>query len=279
MISQQEDEINNLLRQAKEEEAAARLAAQKAAEEAAAKKAAEEKAAARAQYLGRSDRRPQRTFRSRQPRYFKIKIQTRPDEAANHKTQHRQPLTTSGCLRIRPQALRADTISNNHHIKSMPHLASHLLSIAVVLIISALPASANKLPYEFTYNGKQYRGYEGVIDGLLKVSVVRAERPEFDQQEYTVWFENTGDRPTGILEDVYALKTTFKGANPILRGCLGDHENFYRQYSTDLSSEPVKFVSTEGRATHIVFPYFDLVHGKGSRIVKIAKGLKNDGTY
>ena len=49
-ISAQEDAINNLLRQAKEEEAAARLAAQKAAEEAAAKaaaeKAAQQKAAA-----------------------------------------------------------------------------------------------------------------------------------------------------------------------------------------------------------------------------------------
>lgn len=43
-ISSQEEAINNLLRQAKEEEAAARLAAQQAAKEAAAKKAAQKAA-------------------------------------------------------------------------------------------------------------------------------------------------------------------------------------------------------------------------------------------
>lgn len=48
-ISAQEDAINDLLRQAKEEEAAARLAAQKAAEEAAAKAAAEKAAKQAAQ--------------------------------------------------------------------------------------------------------------------------------------------------------------------------------------------------------------------------------------
>ena len=47
-ISAQEDAINDLLKQAKEEEAAARLAAQKAAEEAAAKAAAEKAAAEKA---------------------------------------------------------------------------------------------------------------------------------------------------------------------------------------------------------------------------------------
>ena len=141
--------------------------------------------------------------------------------------------------------------------------ASRIRAIVFIFAFSVLPLCASGLPYEFTYDGKHYRGYEGVIDGLMKVSVERAEHPEFDQYEYTVWFENIGDRPTSILEDVYALKETFKGSDPVLRGCMGDHENFYRQYSTDLTKTPSKFVSTEGRASHIVFPYFDLLHGNG----------------
>lgn len=145
--------------------------------------------------------------------------------------------------------------------------ASRIRAIVIIFALSVLPLCASGLPYEFTYDGKHYRGYEGVIDGLMKVSVERAEHPDFDQYEYTVWFENIGDRPTSILEDVYALKETFKGSDPVLRGCMGDHENFYRQYSTDLTKTPSKFVSTEGRASHIVFPYFDLLHGnEGTRI-------------
>ena len=140
---------------------------------------------------------------------------------------------------------------------------------AFLLSVSAVSA-ASRLPYEFTYGGKVYKGYEGTIDGTLKVSVVKADHQDYDETEYTVWFENVGDKPSKVLEDVYALKTTFKGASPVLRGCLGDHENYYRQYSRDLLKEDVVFTSTEGRATHISFPYFDLVHGDGG--TRIALG-------
>lgn len=134
----------------------------------------------------------------------------------------------------------------------------------------ALGAANNSLPYEFTYGGKVYKSFEGTIDGTLKVSVVRAAHPEFDESEYTVWFENVSDHPTKVLESVYALKKTFKGSKPLLRGCLGDHDNYYTQYCKDLLKEKVTFTSTEGRATHVVFPYFDLVHGNGG--TRIALG-------
>ena len=144
----------------------------------------------------------------------------------------------------------------------MNRIARTLFSLVSLTVFSlSLYGAGNGLPYEFKYGGKVYKGYEGTIDGTLKVSVVRAEHPEFDQSEYTVWFENVGDGPSKVLEDVYALKTTFKGSSPVLRGCLGDHVNYYTQYSRDLLKEDVTFTSTEGRATHIVFPYFDLVHG------------------
>lgn len=152
----------------------------------------------------------------------------------------------------------------------MKHTNFFRILASICLFMGAcigLNAASNGLPYEFTYGGKVYRGFEGVIDGKLKVSVVRASHAEFDQSEYTVWFENVGNAPTKVLENVYALKTTFKGASPVLRGCLGDHINYYSQYCTDLLKEDVTFTSTEGRATHIVFPYFDLVHGDaGTRI-------------
>lgn len=144
-------------------------------------------------------------------------------------------------------------------------------ALSLLFMCSAgLGAANNSLPYEFTYGGKVYKSYEGVIDGTLKVSVVKASRPEFDESEYTVWFENIGDKPSKVLENVYALKKTFKGKAPVLRGCLGDHENYYTQYTRDLLKEDVTFTSTEGRATHIVFPYFDLVHGDGG--TRIALG-------
>jgi len=145
-----------------------------------------------------------------------------------------------------------------------------LVAVAMALSNMPLRAANNGLPYEFTYGGKVYKGFEGTIDGTLRVSVVRAAHSDFDESEYTVWFENIGTQPTKVLEDVYALKTTFKGSKPVLRGCLGDHDNYYTQYSKDLLKEKVVFTSTEGRATHIVFPYFDLVHGNGG--TRIALG-------
>lgn len=145
-----------------------------------------------------------------------------------------------------------------------------LLSAALLLIpVSAV--SSSRFPFEFTYNGKSYKGYEGVIDGTLKVSVVSDAHPEYGQSEYTVWFENVGSEPSGILEQVYAIRKDFKGSAPVLRGSLGDHENYYAQYERDLARErEITFTSTEGRATHVVFPYFDLVHGGGG--TRIALG-------
>lgn len=119
------------------------------------------------------------------------------------------------------------------------------------------------LPFQFTYDGKVYEGFEGIIDGTVKVSTERRSDPEFDESEYTVWFENIGDTPSAVLEDIYALKTVIGGSRPMLRGCLGDIDTFYEQYCHPLDSAAVRFESLTGRATHKVFPYFDLVHGNG----------------
>ncbi|MGI6496733.1 MAG: alpha-galactosidase [Kiritimatiellia bacterium] len=147
-----------------------------------------------------------------------------------------------------------------------------------------------KLPVSFTYDGKPRRSFAGAeftgstvsatpagrkatlrfrLDDVLEARVEAAFCAEFGEMEYTVWFENTGDRPSKTLEDVRALDIDFPGGDPVLRGCLGDHENFYAAYEHDLLKADRHFLSTNGRATHIVFPYFDLVHGDGGTLVAL----------
>lgn len=134
------------------------------------------------------------------------------------------------------------------------------MNLIFSLIATLFSAS---LPYQFTYDGRVYEGFEGTIDGTMKVSVEKNADPGFDEEEYTVWFENVGDIPSAVLEDIYALKTVVKGHRPMLRGCLGDIDTFYEQYCHSLDTASVCFESLTGRATHKVFPYFDLVHGNG----------------
>ncbi len=146
-----------------------------------------------------------------------------------------------------------------------------------------------RLPFYFKYGGRQYKGLSGVkvrkmtsggggmtkisltakIDDRLKVRVDTRFVDEFGQCEYTVWFENFGCKPTEILSDIYALDMEFNGRKPMLRGNLGDHANMYAAYEHDLTGSDRFFESTTGRATHIVFPYFDLVHGNGGTMIAL----------
>ena len=110
----------------------------------------------------------------------------------------------------------------------------------------------------------RYRLDENVI-----VSLELAFNAEFGEMEYTVWFENTGKAPSKVLRDVYAIDTEVTGAEPVLRGCLGDHANFYAAYEHDLRKGTQFFRSDGGRATHVVFPYFDFVHGDGGTLIAL----------
>ncbi|MCR4575847.1 MAG: alpha-galactosidase [Lentisphaeria bacterium] len=143
---------------------------------------------------------------------------------------------------------------------------------------------AENLPMSFVYDGKAYKGLgrltkldekladtpNGVaatlrynLDDMVVVSLELAFNAEFGEMEYTVWFENTGKAPSKVLRDVYVIDAEVTGDNPVLRGCLGDHANFYAAYEHDLSKGTQYFRSDGGRATHVVFPYFDFVHGDG----------------
>lgn len=110
------------------------------------------------------------------------------------------------------------------------------------------------------------------IFNLAEGVELRAEallNEEFGETEYTVWIENRGSSPSKVIRDFKSVVMPFEGSDPMLRGCLGDHRNLYADYQTELRDTTVEFVSSNGRATHIVFPYFDLVHGNGGTLMAI----------
>ena len=144
------------------------------------------------------------------------------------------------------------------------------------------------LPFAFTYDGVRYNGLpesasftetetaDGIDgcfvyspDGLLTVTVNTHYCREFGEMEYTVWFENASGQTSKVLRDVSTLTYDFPGEAPVLRSCLGDHENYYAAYEHDLTKSDRYFKSEEGRATHIVFPYFDLCHGDGGTLLAL----------
>ena len=146
------------------------------------------------------------------------------------------------------------------------------------------------IPVSFTYAGVPHEGLKGFdilsntclttasekslkavfsIDENLQAKVEAALNNEFGEIEYTVWFENKGSSPSGELKNLESVVLDFNGGDPMIRGCLGDHVNKYADYQTPLRDTTVSFVSTGGRATHVYFPYFDLVHGDGGTLMAL----------
>lgn len=148
----------------------------------------------------------------------------------------------------------------------------------------------DRLPFCFSYGDKTYRGTSETVvygrseeetddgksftlvfspDDVLFVTYSAKYCAEFGESEYTVWFENKGNVPSLVLSDVYAFFHNFEGEKPILRGNMGDHDNFYSAYEKDLEKGDAYFLSRSGRATHVVFPYFDLVCGDGGTMIAL----------
>ena len=147
-----------------------------------------------------------------------------------------------------------------------------------------------KLPIRFTYGDKTYTGLGELpaigavstkpakggttteqryrLDENVTLTLVSTFYPAFGACEWTVYFTNTGDKSSAVLTDVSSV-LTFTGEKPVLRGSLGDHENFYRPYVYDLTETPVHFLSDSGRPTHVNFPYFNLEYGDGGVMLAI----------
>ena len=150
-------------------------------------------------------------------------------------------------------------------------------------------ADPARVPVNFVYDGERYRGFTGLellseetttepgketttrryrLDDCITVTLVTAFYPAYGASEWTVWFANTGEKDSAVLSDVESVMD-FTGASPLLRGILGDHENFYSPYEYDLTETPVHFVSDSGRPTHVNFPYFNLEYGEGGVMLAI----------
>jgi len=145
---------------------------------------------------------------------------------------------------------------------------------------------AEKFPISFVYDGRRYAGLSALeqiraekkqnaysaawrVDDSLTVRVEASCCEEYGQSEYTVWFENTSASPSKVLTSVAALDCAFEGDAPLLRGILGDHQNYYAPYETNLSRQDAYHESNGGRATHVAFPYFNLVHGDGGTLIAL----------
>ncbi len=148
-----------------------------------------------------------------------------------------------------------------------------------------------RVPFRFRYQGKDYRGFPHdhfapvsqtaeahgarqdwflrfLFDECLTVTLKLSFYQSHGVAEWTVWFENTGDHDSGILEELQA-ELHIPGERPVLKGILGDHANQYQPYAFDLLARPVRFSADTGRATHIDFPYFNLECGDGGVMLAI----------
>ena len=106
------------------------------------------------------------------------------------------------------------------------------------------------------------------LDDVLTAKVKLTHYFDFGATEWTVFFKNSGQINSGILENM-ETRIPFAGECPVLRGILGDHVNFYRPYAVELDRMPAEFVSRSGRPTHINFPYFNLECGDGGYLLAI----------
>ena len=154
-----------------------------------------------------------------------------------------------------------------------------------------------KVPVSFKYDGRIYRGFAGcevlensidsAFGGRLRVRIdetleaVLEARFEglYGESEYVVWFENHGSKKSKLLTDIRPMDGSFPGANPRLRGILGDHVNQYAAYDHDLAKGDKYFCNVSGRPTHETFPYFDLVHGDGGTLIALGWGGTWDALF
>ena len=129
-----------------------------------------------------------------------------------------------------------------------------------------------RVEHRHSVQGKKTQNLFVLKVGDLQVTVDTAFYAGYEAYEWTVWFENTGGRNSGVIRNIRVADMCFTGERPVLKGILGDHENQYRPYTHVLEEAPVHFRSDKGRPTHVWFPYFNLEHGNGGTLIAIGWG-------
>ena len=150
--------------------------------------------------------------------------------------------------------------------------------------------NTEKFPFSFTYGNVNYNGFSKENfelvdktavkenaketttfifkkDDVLQITLICTHNFNFGETEWTVWFENVGNKNSEVLFDVKSV-IEFEGETPLLKGILGDHINYYKPYCYDLK-ETVHFETNEPLPTHVVFPYFNLEYGNNGSMLAI----------
>ncbi len=166
---------------------------------------------------------------------------------------------------------------------------------------SAYLNDLGSIPFLFTYDGREYRGFSNdvflvknkntvkigdkesttfVLDFTddIEVTLLLTHYFSHGVTEWTVWFENCGKANTALIENPH-VELVFHGEKPVLSGILGDHINQYKPYSIDLTDRLIDFSADTGRATHINFPYFNLAYGDGGVMLAIGWGGTWDARF
>ena len=157
-----------------------------------------------------------------------------------------------------------------------------------------LTEDLRNFPTNFVYGDHYFKGFSpryfkelsrikhqernGVITTItlqydcLEVKIVTGLYKDYDAYDYTVYFKNTSNKNSQVIRSFNNVDINFAGNNPVLKGILGDHENNYKPYETDLTAEDVHFLNDKGRATHIYFPYFNLENDEGGAMLAVGWG-------
>ncbi len=157
----------------------------------------------------------------------------------------------------------------------------------------ALTSDLASFPFSFVYDGERFEGFsksffdlkdkKTVVDGekestqylfsfkQLEITLLLTHYYDYGATEWTIWFENVSNENSGVISSP-EVKLLFKGEFPSLKGILGDHINQYRPYAYDLTKNTFCFSSDTGRATHVVFPYFNLEYGDRGAMLAIGWG-------
>jgi alpha-galactosidase len=140
------------------------------------------------------------------------------------------------------------------------------------------------LPISFDLNGKRITGIPNSwnpqrmrrrIDANLIETIFESREPntgltirvegleylDYPVVEWTAWFTNQGEQPTGLLSNIQAFDKTIEGASPVLYHCNGD---FYSETGYTPEETPVNesamllYTPNGGRPSDGAFPYYRL---------------------
>lgn len=171
---------------------------------------------------------------------------------------------------------------NNESVKNeYQHYTSDLGNLPITFVYADKYYKGFSSEYFGTISSKSVNERNGVLtttelylyeDEKFHITVETAYYKDYNAYDYTVYFKNAGTENSAVLKYVNAMDINFKGSNPVLKGILGDHGNQYAPYEKDLTTESVNFTSTEGRATHIYFPYFNIETDDGGAMLAIGWG-------